>query len=57
MNLVYFGLAFTGLLMAVTASGVISVLRQKFRKNPFGKRIGPKVKTTIQMHKENQNES
>ena len=57
MSLVYIGMGLTGLFMALSASGVFRVLRQRIRRDPFGQRTGPKVNTIIEVRKENENES
>jgi len=57
MSLVYIGMGLTGLFMALSASGVLRVIRQKLHRDPFGQRTGPKVNTIIQVQKENENES
>jgi len=56
MSLVYIGMGLTGLFMALSASGVLRVIRQRIRRDPFGQRTGPKVNTIIQVQKENENE-
>ena len=57
MNLVYIGLAITGLIMAVYASQAIPTIIRYLRKPIYGRRTGPKAVVYIQVHKEeNQNE-
>lgn len=57
MSLVFIGMGLTGLFMALSASGVLRVIRQKLRKDTFGQRTGPRVNTSICVRKENGNES